>query len=653
MSGISFQAFPRLGFSFRYGGQGSGGQLAQGRVNWDRSFDAHFSILDEGKFSPAISLGIRDFIGTGWYSSEYIVGSKVFGDLEVTAGLGFGRLSGRDSFSNPLGGLFPSFKERGAYKADQGGTLGNINWFRGETSPFFGFRYQIGKKISIAAEYSPDLMLMERDNYFLSYLDLDSPWNFGTSYQLNDYVKISAQYLYGSQASITANVAVNPGRPPLLGGKELAPVPMRMRGSDSNFLKKTDEHAIRRVLKADRFEEFELKIQDNQVNIIVSNTKFRSTAQAVGRLASTLQRFTSDNIKFANITFVSKGLQIASYQVDLDKVGEEQLNPDLYQIDDPSIIAVDPKSAAVMDEHKRLTWGLGPYVTHRLFNPLMPLLLEAGVEIKGGAQLSPGLKLSGTVRKSVLTNLTKNTQRSDSVLPRVHSDWPIYDLKGQNGHIHDFAFSYVRNIAPGFYGRVRAGLLEPFFAGYGGEILYKPAQSPLGIGIDIHRVRKRDYDMRFDLLDYETTVGHLSFYYELGYSFEVELNAGRYLAGDWGATTTISRKFGSGWEVGGYATLTDVPFKTFGEGSFDKAIYVRVPIDWITSTPTQAQRNLTLRPITRDGGANLGSARNLYRKIKRSQNSHPEGVWEIVEMIKFFLTSVLLLTLLSCSNTQN
>ena len=87
-----------------------------------------------------------------------------------------------------------------------------------------------------------------------------------------------------------------------------------------------------------------------------------------------------------------------------------------------------------------------------------------------------------------------------------------------------------------------------------------------------------------------------------------------------GATTTISRKFGSGWEVGGYATLTDVPFSTFGEGSFDKAIYVSIPIDWITSTPTQAQRTLTLRPITRDGGAQLASARSLYKHIKRSQS---------------------------------
>ena len=153
------------------------------------------------------------------------------------------------------------------------------------------------------------------------------------------------------------------------------------------------------------------------------------------------------------------------------------------------------------------------------------------------------------------------------------------------------------------------------------KLVTLPINWPIGIGLDIHRVRKRNYDMRFDLLDYETTVGHFSLYYDAGGLFDVEINAGRYLAGDIGVTTTISREFGSGWRVGGYATLTDVPFENFGEGSFDKAIFVSIPIDWITSTPTQVQRILTLRPITRDGGANLASARSLNRHIKRLHNA--------------------------------
>ena len=307
--------------------------------------------------------------------------------------------------------------------------------------------------------------------------------------------------------------------------------------------------------------------------------------------------------------------------MDLDKVTKEQFNPSKTDENNPSITAIDLDNIQWTDNNQRLTWGIGPYITHRLFNPDLPLSMETGAEIAAGYQLARGLKVSGTIRKSVLTNLTDIKRRSNSVLPRVHSDWALYDFAGQSGHIYDFTLSYLKNLAPGLYGRAHGGLLEPFYAGIGGEILFKPAHWPIGIGLDIHRVRKRQYDMRFDLLDYETTVGHLSLYYDAGGMFDIEVNAGRYLARDWGATTTISRKFGSGWEVGGYATLTDVPFDTFGEGSFDKAIYVSVPIDWIVSSPNRTKRRLTLRPITRDGGAQLSSARRLYRHIEHSQNA--------------------------------
>ena len=108
-TGISFQALPLLGLSFRYTGHGIGGSEAYGRLNHDRSFDAHISLLDERKYVPAISIGLRDFIGTGWYSSEYIVGTKTIRNLELTAGLGYGRLAGKNTFSNPLSALSSKF----------------------------------------------------------------------------------------------------------------------------------------------------------------------------------------------------------------------------------------------------------------------------------------------------------------------------------------------------------------------------------------------------------------------------------------------------------------------------------------------------------------------------------------------------------------
>lgn len=617
-SGIAFQALPRLGFSFRYSGHGINGSEAYDRINHDRSFDAHLSIIDEGSYWPAISIGLRDFIGTGWYSSEYIVGTKTVSNIEITAGLGFGRLAGRNTISNPLASLSSRFEERNGVAVGNGGTLGNINWFQGYASTFYGIQYQIGDKITISAEYTPDLMWKES-----FYIDIKSPWNFGASYQVNDHFSLSGQYLHGSQVSVTGQVTINPNRPPFLGGKELAPVPMRLRDNQTSNFTKSDTDTIRKVLAADRFEIHELTMSQDTVDIVITNTKFRSTAQVVGRVASTLQRFSANKIKFANITLVSSDLLIASYRVDLDKITYEQTAPTQSKVDQASIVAVDPAVSPISMNKQRFIWGLGPYIEHRLFNPDLPLSVETGIEVEGGYRIAPGLKLSAAIRKSVLTNLTKNKRLdSGSVLPRVHSSWPLYDLAGQDGHLYSLTLSYLGNIASGVYGRLHAGFLEPHFAGFGGEILYKPAKSPIGIGVDIHRVQQRDYDMRFDLLDYETTVGHVSIYYDAGGMFDVEVNAGRYLAGDWGATTTISRKFGTGWEVGGYATITDVPFDTFGEGSFDKAIYVSIPIDWIISSPSTVKRRLTLRPITRDGGANLASARHLNRLIEHSQNAN-------------------------------
>ena len=611
-SGISFQALPRLGLSFRYTGHGIGGQSAYGRVNYDRSFDAHISVLDEGRYAPSLSFGLRDFIGTGWYSSEYIVGTKTIGNFEITAGLGFGRLAGKNSFSNPLRHIYPKLEVRGSHAHGRGGTFGNINWFQGDTSLFYGISYSLGKNFKLLSEYTPDLM--SREN---SYLNLKSPWNFGLTYELNKYASLSLQYLHGNQVSITSQVFINPNEPPLAGGKELAPVPMRLRDTNKVYLNKTNENVIRKVLMYDKFKIHSLRFENDIAVLHVTNTKFRSNIQALGRIASTLQRFTSDKISYAYISFYNRGLQAASYKVNLDEITKEQFNPRLSSGSQTFIMPVESKPLIKDTINKKSSWGIGPYIEHRFFDPDQPLSLETGLEIKSSYRIYQGLELSGSVRKSVLTTLTKNKRlNSHSPLPRVHSDWPLYDIGGQNGHIYDFKLSYVKNLGNGFFGRVQAGLLEPFFAGFGGEFLYKPNQSPFAFGIDVHRVQQRDYDMRFKLREYETTVGHMSIYYDAGGMFDVEVNVGRYLAGDWGATTTISRKFGSGWEVGGYATFTDVPFDTFGEGSFDKAIYVSLPLDWIISSPNKARRRLALRPITRDGGANMLSSRRLYRLLE-------------------------------------
>ncbi|NNL72973.1 MAG: YjbH domain-containing protein, partial [Silicimonas sp.] len=70
-STLSFQITPRLTGSFRY--SRIGGFQPGGRTLYDRSFDISYQILAESGTRPALAIGLRDIVGTGIYSGEYIV----------------------------------------------------------------------------------------------------------------------------------------------------------------------------------------------------------------------------------------------------------------------------------------------------------------------------------------------------------------------------------------------------------------------------------------------------------------------------------------------------------------------------------------------------------------------------------------------------
>ena len=206
--------------------------------------------MNEGKYTPALSIGLRDFIGTGWYSSEYIVGTKSFGRFELSAGLGFGRFAEAGGFKNPFSFISSSLETRTSKfnNFGVGGTLGDITWFRGQAVAFGSLALSLGSNAKIYAGYNPDPMYREG-----SYLKNNDRWSYGVSYKFNNAVDIAAQYLHGSELSLTATFSANPKRPPNGSGRELAPVPMRLREMGQKSLKQTDNALIKKVLSVEGF----------------------------------------------------------------------------------------------------------------------------------------------------------------------------------------------------------------------------------------------------------------------------------------------------------------------------------------------------------------------------------------------------------------
>jgi hypothetical protein len=107
--------------------------------------------------------------------------------------------------------------------------------------------------------------------------------------------------------------------------------------------------------------------------------------------------------------------------------------------------------------------------------------------------------------------------------------------------------------------------------------------------------------------------GHATLYWDTGLSDVLaKLSAGRYLAGDVGVTVDLSRVFQNGVRMGGFFTKTNASAQQFGEGSFDKGIYVSIPFDAMMTRSNSSVGYVLWQPLIRDGGAKLERAVQLY-----------------------------------------
>ncbi len=633
---LSFQITDRLSGSFRYAGTED--LTPTFSTYYDRSFDLRFRLFDETDFTPAVSIGLRDFVGTGILSGEYVVATKSIGDrLRVTGGLGFGRLGSYGS-DGSIGSRAPfSFAGVGT-----GGQLNIDDWFQGDYAFFGGASYQVTDKLLLSAEYSSDNYDIARS---AGILKRSMPWNFAATYQVSENTSLRAFALHGEEFGAALTFNLNPKAPAIKGGAELAPLPVAVRGPRSaEDLGWTTQPGREKAITASLDSSLEqsdldfegITLNGRSAHVRIRNEKYDATSQALGRTLRSMSRELPPSVEMLHVTLIENGIPASTMSIsrtDLERLEHRPAREALAAARFTDTLRFGDYPDPLPGAYPRFEWSIGPYLRTSLFDPGDPLRGDIGIRAKGKYHLGSGWIVSGSLGQKVIGNLDSAVRPNNSRLPRVRSDVARYN-RTDEPFLENLTVAKYGRLGPDFYSRVTAGYLERMYAGISGEVLWKPVNSRLALGAEVNFTHPRDFDQQFGLRSRVTpggTIpefnGHVSAYYDFGNGFHGQVDAGRYLAGDWGGTITIDREFANGWKVGAFATFTDVSASQFGEGSFDKGLRFTVPLSWLVGTPTKQKASGVLRPLTRDGGQRLEVDGRLYETIRGSHRPEVAKSW--------------------------
>ncbi|OGS80511.1 MAG: hypothetical protein A2061_11160 [Gallionellales bacterium GWA2_59_43] len=600
----------------------------------DKSVDFKVRLLEESAVLPAFSLGLRDLGGTGLFSGEYLVSSKRTGDLDWSLGLGWGYLGARGNLGNPLSVFSPKFNARPAPSGAvvNAGNLNQFSPFRGRTSLFGGVQYQTPwKSLLLKLEYDGNDYQHEPQN---NNQKQTSPFNVGMVYRLNPGVDLAVNWERGTTLAMGMSFHGDLSKfyMPKISDPVSEPV------SADYPVQEPDWNKVATLLEEKTsWQVQQIKRAGSELIVRFQGADAQYWNAYVDRIVSVLHRnVPGRNILIFRIQSAEYGLDLHEFQVDRRAWVEAQTGYIPKHRRQNAVFeraAFDgfdyPQSDTLINRPPQaFTGNIGMYFDHSFGGP-EGLLYKLGVAARGNWHFSPDIWWTGSLQYGLIDNYDKFVYpASNSTLPRVRSNIERY-ISTSPVIMPVFQLTHVGKLSDENFYSLYAGMLESMYGGVGGEWLYRPWHSPVAFGVDVNAVRQRGFGQDFSFLGYKTLTGHASLYWDTGFQgVNATLRAGRYLAGDWGATLDLSRVFNNGVKMGAFATKTNVSAEQFGEGSFDKGVYVNIPFDAMLTRSSTNIASVLWHPLTRDGGAILSRAFPLFDlTAKQSGDLLKWGPW--------------------------
>jgi hypothetical protein len=579
----------------------------------DKNIDLKVRLWKESPYIPEIAVGINDVGGTALFASEYLVASKRFGNLDTSLGLAWGYQGSASDYANPLGFIADEFKQRPATNIGQGGQLAANTYFRGRTALFGGVQWHTPwNPLTLKLEY-------EGNNYQNEPLanpqSQSSRFNYGAVYKISNSMNFHLGVERGNTLSVGVSLFENLStfNTPKLSDPKPLPVTTGPRPESVDWTE-----TLQRIQQQTDWKVNKVEQRGSEIKLNVRNGDAAYYSQSLDRAAEVLHQDLPANIKWFTLNYENNGVDVGQHVLDRDQFVARRTEYSLAGTTEPR-----PTEQTAIEGHGHNYQTAHVQPAERFTNRFALGFRQ----VLGGADgflyqftlandtrinFTNNTWLEGRLAYRLVDNFDKFQQRGSSALPPVRTNLREYAVTS-DFTIPNLALKHMGQLANGHYYGVYGGLLESMFAGIGGEYLYRPFNSWYALGIDVNQVRQRAFEQDFDLLPYKANTGHATAYLNTGIQdILATVSVGQYLAGDKGITVDLSREFNNGVRMGAFATRTNVSAANFGEGSFDKGIYMTVPFSAFFTKSIPGNANFLWRPLTRDGGAKLIRGFSLY-----------------------------------------
>ena len=589
----------------------------------DKGFDIKFRLWQEREWLPEVSVGFSDFAGTGLFDGEYIAASKRYGAFDFTLGLGFGRHGASDNISNPFCEVADRFCDRPTRTLGTGSQLDFDRYFSGPAGVFGGVEYQTPwEPLRLMVEYDANDYSRDRAGVVI---DPRTAWNFGASYRFTDWFDATLSYERGD--TLMFNFALRTNLATLSQLRVDRPRVEPREAPEARSVEDVDwAQLAQRINETRAIAGPQFSLRDEQtVRVEGHPWRYRDNNEAIDRSARILADTLPETITtyefeglsaFQPLTLTTVDAEAFKQRIRNEEPGKNiEDTAELFERSSPELNYEPDTWLYEVPRTYRLGYGLKPFFEQDLGSPETFHFYQLGVKAFAQGWVAKDLHAFGELGVNITNNYDKflfERDPYDYPLPRVRSDFRMHATN--DVWVDRLQLTYFKRLSDNLYGMAYGGYLERFFAGVGGEVLYRQVDSPWAFGLNINRVRQRDYEGWLGFESYETTMGHASVYYQMPWLKDslLRLDVGRFLAGDDGVGVTFARRFNSGVVVSAYASFTNVSSDDYGEGSFTHGFTVSVPFDLIGIRPTRQRLSMSWSPMSRDGGQPLWRQFDLY-----------------------------------------